>query len=40
MTILKANGIECSEKDAAEILEFLYFLGKLAVRQYFNEKKD
>ena len=37
---LQKNGIECNEQDAKEILDFLYLLAKLAVHQYFNEKKD
>jgi hypothetical protein len=38
--ILRKNGIECDEKEAKIILDFLYFLAKLSVNQYFNEKKD
>jgi hypothetical protein len=37
---LRQNGIECNDQEAKEILEFLYLLAKLAVHQYFNEKKD
>lgn len=38
--ILEQNGMKISEKEAAEILDFLYFLGKLTVNQYFkNDKK-
>ncbi len=33
---LHENGIEASEKDAEIILDFLYFLAKLTVNQYFN----
>ena len=38
--ILQRNGIECDEKEAKIILDFLYILAKLSVDQYFNEKKD
>jgi len=38
--ILRKNGVECDEKQAEKILDFLYFLAKLSVHQYFNEKKD
>ena len=38
--ILKKNNIEVDEKEAEIILEFMYFIGKLAVNQYFNEFKD
>ena len=39
--ILEQNGVKISEKEAAEILDFLYFLGKLTVNQYFkNDKKQ
>jgi len=34
--ILRKNGIEATEKDAEIILDFLYFLAKLTVNQYFN----
>ena len=37
--ILEKNGVKCSEKEAEEILDFLYLLAKLAVNQYFNEKE-
>lgn len=37
---LRKNGIECDEKEAKIILDFLYILAKLSVDQYFNEKKD
>lgn len=39
MKILEQNGLKISEKEAAEILDFLYFLGKLTVNQYFNNDK-
>jgi hypothetical protein len=39
MKILEQNGLKISEKEAAEILDFLYFLGKLTVNQYFNKDK-
>ena len=35
---LRENGVEISEKDAEIILDFLYFLAKLAVNQYINNK--
>jgi hypothetical protein len=38
--ILEKNGIQATEEEARKILDFLYFLAKLAVHQYFNEKKD
>ncbi|BAU55594.1 hypothetical protein [Mucilaginibacter gotjawali] len=34
--ILRKNGIECDEKDAKIILDFLYNLAKLAVNQHFK----
>lgn len=36
---LGENGIKVSEKDAEIILDFLYFLAKLTVNQYFNKDK-
>ena len=33
---LHKEGIDISEKEAEEILEFLYFLAKLSVHQYVN----
>lgn len=33
---LHENGIEVSEKDAQIVLDFLYFLAKLTVNQYFT----
>ncbi len=38
--ILERNGLKISEKEAEEILDFLYFLGKLTVNQYFNKDKN
>ena len=38
--ILKNNGIDITEKEAEKILDFLYFLGKLTVNQYFNKDKN
>jgi hypothetical protein len=35
--ILQKNGIKCDEKEAQKILDFLYFLAKLSVNQYFNK---
>jgi len=38
--ILEQSGVKVTEKDAEIILDFLYFLGKLTVNQYFkNDKK-
>ncbi|TFF38481.1 hypothetical protein [Mucilaginibacter psychrotolerans] len=34
---LRENNIEVSENDAKEILDFLYFLAKLAVNQYIKD---
>ena len=34
---LRSNGIEVNEKEAEEILDFLYFLAKLTVKQYVNK---
>jgi hypothetical protein len=31
---LRENGVEVSEKEAQEILDFLYFLAKLTVSQH------
>lgn len=36
MKAIRKNGVEVSEKEAQEILDFLYFLAKLTVNQYFN----
>lgn len=38
--ILEQSGLKISEKEAEEILDFLYFLGKLTVNQYFNKDKN
>ena len=38
--ILLQNGVEVNEKEAEEILEFLYFLAKLTVNQYVNNKDN
>jgi len=38
--ILNKNGSIITEQEAEIILEFMYFIGKLAVNQYFNEFKD
>jgi hypothetical protein len=35
--MLAKEGIIVTEKDAEVILDFLYFLAKLTVNQYFNE---
>lgn len=37
---LRENNIEVSENEAEEILDFLYFLAKLTVNQYVNDKGD
>lgn len=37
---LREDGHEISEKDAGEILEFLYFLAKLSVNHYFGGNSD
>ena len=37
--ILEKNGIKASEEEAKKILDFLYFLAKIAVHQYCDEKK-
>ena len=36
--ILRKNGIECDEKEAKIILDFLYILAKLTVNQYINNQ--
>lgn len=36
--ILLENGVEVNEKEVEEILEFLYFLARLAVNQYVNDE--
>ena len=36
--LLKKNGIDATEKEAENILDFLYFIAKLVVNQNFNEK--
>lgn len=38
--ILRENGIETDEINAKIILDFLYFLAKLTIKQYFNEQKN
>ncbi|WP_166727688.1 hypothetical protein [Mucilaginibacter gilvus] len=37
---LRKDGIEISENEAEKILDFLYFLAKLTVNQYVNNKPD
>jgi hypothetical protein len=34
--IMRKNGVELDEKKAAEVLDLLYFLGKLIVNQNFK----
>jgi hypothetical protein len=36
--ILEQNGLKISEKEAGEILDFLYFLGKLTVNQSIKDQ--
>jgi hypothetical protein len=38
--ILFDNGLEVNEKEAEEILEFLYFLAKLSVNHYVNTEDN
>lgn len=35
--ILRKNGIEVSEKEARKILDFMYIIAKLAIRDYFSD---
>lgn len=35
--VLRKNGIEVSEKDARKILDFMYIIAKLAIREYFSD---
>lgn len=35
--ILRKNGIEATEKEARKILDFMYILAKLAIREYFSD---
>ena len=35
--ILEQSGLKISEKEAAEVLDFLYFFGKLSVNQYVEK---
>lgn len=37
---MNENGIQISEKEAEEILDFLYFLAKLTVNQYIKNEGD
>ena len=37
--ILRKNGVEVDEKKASDILDFLYFLAKLTVKQYIENGK-
>ncbi len=36
--VLQKNGVELSEKKMAEVLDFMYFLAKLALDQYLKDK--
>ena len=38
--MLEQNGLRINEKEAGEILDFLYFLAKLTVNQYVNNRQD
>ncbi|RYG35106.1 MAG: hypothetical protein EOO01_31735 [Chitinophagaceae bacterium] len=35
---MNENGIQISEKEADEILDFLYIIAKLTVNQYINDE--
>lgn len=35
--ILRKNGIKVTEKEARKILDFLYILAKLAIREHFSD---
>lgn len=35
--ILRKNGIEVTEKEARKILDFMYIIAKLAIRDYFSD---
>jgi hypothetical protein len=35
--ILRKNGVEATEKEARKILDFMYILAKLAIREYFSD---
>lgn len=37
---LNKNGREVSESEAEEILDFLYLLAEITVKQYFKDCKD
>jgi len=37
IAILEKNGYQINEEEAQEILDFLYFLGKLTVNQYIKD---
>ncbi|GAA4924690.1 hypothetical protein [Mucilaginibacter defluvii] len=38
--LLREQGYEVTEEQATQILDFLYFLGKLSVDQYFKNKQQ
>ena len=38
--LLQEKGVNVNEKDAENILDFLYFLAKLSVKQYINKKEN
>jgi len=38
--VMRENGVEISEKEAEEILDFLYFLAKLTVNQYVKDNSS
>jgi hypothetical protein len=37
---LNENGVQVSESEAEEVIDFLYFLAELTVKQYFKDRKD
>lgn len=38
--ILRKNGIEVTEKEAKKILDFMYIMAKLAIRDYFSDSTN
>jgi protein-tyrosine-phosphatase len=36
--VLRKNGIEVDENQAKIILDFMYIMAKLTLKQYFNDK--
>jgi len=37
---LGKEGINCTEKEATVIVDFLYLLARIAIHQYFSEVKE